>query len=135
MSFLLTVLILFILGIIVGLAIIMKCLIRKNDNYLLSGMLITIICSISTLVVGSDYMRINNIKIFNPIIEYSGTYEIISVNKGFLTLKDENDLCMVIKLSPEQAQLYSEEDVINCSFRKRLKETSVDNFEAEVLEK
>ena len=134
MSFLLTVLILFILGIIVGLAIIMKCLIRKNDNYLLSGMLITIICSISTLVVGSDYMRINNIKILNPIIEYSGTYEIISVNKGFLTLKDENDLCMVIKLSPEQAQLYSEEDIINCSFRKRLKETPVENFKAEVLE-
>ncbi len=135
MSFLLTVLILFILGIIVGLAIIMKCLIRKNDNYLLSGMLITIICSISTLVVGPDYMRINNIKIFNPIIEYSGSYEIISVNEDLLTLKDENDLCMVIKLSPEQAQLYSEEDVINCSFRKRIKEMSVENFEAEVLEK
>ena len=134
MSVLLIELILLILGSIAGIIIIMKCAIKKNDKFLLSGMLITMIFSTFTLMVGSDYMRLNNIKMFNPIMAYSGTYKILLIDENLFVLEDENNQYVLIELPSEQAQLYSKNDVINCSFRKRIKETLVDNFEAEVLE-
>lgn len=134
MSFLLIALILLILGSTVGIAIIIKCMIKKNDKFLLSGMLITMIFSTFALMVGSDYMRLNNIKMFDPIIEHSGTYKIISVNEDLLMLEDENGQYVLVELTSEQAQLYCKGDVINCSFRKGKKETFVENFKAEVLE-